>query len=519
MVRKEKLFVLLAIGLSVFLIFHTTLLPFAVDFSTSLEKTGRQFFFPGLGETDLFDYIVNILLFIPFGIAVTLYFLAEKRVSYQAAFLLTYFSSFVLSYGIELCQMYMPSRFPAFFDVLTNSFGGAAGFFVLRFWLLRGRFFFAGLAKWAASLIDSASSYSVKRMMLILLLYFAWIICVTFISRQVTGLGNWSDSFPLLIGNEHTGDRPWKGKIAWVVLLDRVLTQTEIEKILSGDRADVFSRQSVAAYYDFTKEPDQEMPGGLPPFAWKGIYEGVRTPEGVFLDSGAWLETWHAAEILTKRVRDTGQFAICLKAGTHALSQTGPARIISISKDPSNRNLTLGQWQRDLVVRLRTPMTGENGTRPQMTVPDVFSDTNFHAIAVNYDGTALNIYINEIGNRHVFGLAPWEVSFGYWSMKNARGLVWFKIIYYACIFFPGGLLLSLFGRRFMFRGMIYITGMLLPPVLLEFILLRMKWREIKSENLLLGTGAIVVMVVLFELFSRTMLCCGKSSDVATSKGL
>ena len=48
--------------------------------------------------------------------------------------------------------------------------------------------------------------------------------------------------------------------------------------------------------------------------------------------------------------------------------QRGPARIVTFSRDASNRNFTLGQEADRLVLRLRTPQTGPNGVNPQLTL-------------------------------------------------------------------------------------------------------------------------------------------------------
>lgn len=45
--------------------------------------------------------------------------------------------------------------------------------------------------------------------------------------------------------------------------------------------------------------------------------------------------------------------------------QSGPARILTFSDGPFVRNLTLGQREDHLVLRIRTPLTGENGTISQ----------------------------------------------------------------------------------------------------------------------------------------------------------
>lgn len=50
--------------------------------------------------------------------------------------------------------------------------------------------------------------------------------------------------------------------------------------------------------------------------------------------------------------------------------QAGPARILTFSAGPSHRNLTLGAQGEDLVLRVRTPATGENGHRLEFVLPD-----------------------------------------------------------------------------------------------------------------------------------------------------
>jgi glycopeptide antibiotics resistance protein len=50
--------------------------------------------------------------------------------------------------------------------------------------------------------------------------------------------------------------------------------------------------------------------------------------------------------------------------------QSGPARIITFSRDPTARNVTLGQEGRALIFRIRTPLLGPNGAHPQLRLSD-----------------------------------------------------------------------------------------------------------------------------------------------------
>lgn len=63
-----------------------------------------------------------------------------------------------------------------------------------------------------------------------------------------------------------------------------------------------------------------------------------------------------------------------------ALEQEGPARIITFSTDTGRRNFTLGQQGEELVLRLRTPRTGPNGTNPETILCRVEAKRTYHLL-------------------------------------------------------------------------------------------------------------------------------------------
>ena len=67
-------------------------------------------------------------------------------------------------------------------------------------------------------------------------------------------------------------------------------------------------------------------------------------------------------------------------------AQTGPARLVTFSADPYNRNLTLGQEGEWLVVRLRTPRTGANGMNPEVRLARVAGGRTYHLIVAYAPG-------------------------------------------------------------------------------------------------------------------------------------
>lgn len=91
-------------------------------------------------------------------------------------------------------------------------------------------------------------------------------------------------------------------------------------------------------------------------------------------------------EALLKACRRTGELTLQALITPANVSQRGPARIISFSSNPSRRNVTLGQEGDQLVLRLRTPRTGPNGVRPQVTLGTLEPERTCHVVATYRPG-------------------------------------------------------------------------------------------------------------------------------------
>jgi len=109
--------------------------------------------------------------------------------------------------------------------------------------------------------------------------------------------------------------------------------------------------------------------------AWKGEVHNVQQREGVSPGSNHRLETATPAAFLTQRIIETSQFTLSVTVATSDTIQTGPSRIVSLLANRYHHNFTLGQEGSELIFRLGTPLTGENGINPQLAVLDVFSTT------------------------------------------------------------------------------------------------------------------------------------------------
>lgn len=75
------------------------------------------------------------------------------------------------------------------------------------------------------------------------------------------------------------------------------------------------------------------------------------------------------------------------------IKQRGPARIFTISKDLRHRNLTIGQDGADLILRIRTRLSNQNGY-PPYRFKNVFKNKKWQQLHLSITPDKLNIVIN-----------------------------------------------------------------------------------------------------------------------------
>jgi hypothetical protein len=96
---------------------------------------------------------------------------------------------------------------------------------------------------------------------------------------------------------------------------------------------------------------------------------------------------------LLEACKDTGQWSLTLHFETANLDQSGPARIFSFSQDSSQRNFSLCQEKEQLVLRLRTTETGDNGSSPEVKLGGI-EKGKLHKVAVTYQPGKLAFYMD-----------------------------------------------------------------------------------------------------------------------------
>jgi hypothetical protein len=122
-------------------------------------------------------------------------------------------------------------------------------------------------------------------------------------------------------------------------------------------------------------------------------------------------------------------------------------------------------------------MTGANGADTKLSIPGIFADTQPHQIVITYSGATIQVYVDQSQNAYslnLLELVPKEQ----------------KIFYYGLTFIPLGLCLALLTtlakRKLTFNKLLLASGILLPSLILEGILVNDSGKSLSLKNLLLG---------------------------------
>ncbi|MEM7113409.1 MAG: VanZ family protein [Chloroflexota bacterium] len=408
--RTVALFLLLAI----FCILYLTLFPF--DFfapdTITLAAIRERFEFDIFSYYVLSDFPRNVLLFVPFGFGLGLWWRRKNLLAVVTAALF----GLLLSLSIEIIQALFLLRFAAVADLLANAVGAVGGIVL-----------YGLIGDWFWRVITAVYRHPYTRPLLLALAvaYLAGLLATAYQLRQAVEPTNWSTEFPLLLGNEQTGDRPWAGEITTLYATNRALTNSETARLLNVEDVATIAGSNLMAHYQPTAASTiLDQSGNLPPLRWQGTglnETAHREPvESAVLNEQQWLMSEAPSAYWAEQVRQTGELTVGLVLRSHDLTQAGPARIVSISNDPFQRNLMIGQAGQDLIIRLRTPFMGENGRSPEFVIPNALTNHDTHHIIVSYGKTAVrvNIQSNTASNHYQLALSPAFTLF--WTLPHVK---------------------------------------------------------------------------------------------------
>jgi hypothetical protein len=177
-------------------------------------------------------------------------------------------------------------------------------------------------------------------------------------------LSGWDAGMRLALASELTGERPWLGTYHRVALHSRVLEPAEIAAHTAA--GDTVHRDSIEALYAFDEGSGTDVrdtSGKTPALDLHvGDADAVTwLADGLGVNAPVLIATADPAERLVAAFGESSAFTLeawITPADTH---QAGPARIVTLSRDTSTRNFTLGQLDDNYQMRFRTTATDGNG--------------------------------------------------------------------------------------------------------------------------------------------------------------
>ena len=430
------------------------------------------------------DIVLNILLFVPFGFSLAC--LGEKK-KWPRRLLptLTLIVSLAFSFAIELLQMFMPTREGSWPDVLTNAIGGVMGL-----WLFRRQG--PRILRSGSIVVNRVRNMLPPRVLALCYAgYLAFVLITATPLQSLSHLSNWNPSYPLILGNDATGNRPWRGHILRVEIANRALNNKQAMLAHTQGLRAVAGTSLIASYQLQAGGNYPDFSGHLPEVTWRpGMPAGNQSVEGVFLPGRSWLETAGPATSLVRGLQQTNQFAWEVQCSSASATQTDPAPIVLLARTLYQNNMTLTQEEDGLVFRLRTPLTWAADEQPSLSVPGVFAANKPVDLLITYDGANIKIFMDGRRLPYSVELGPGAAIFRLFtqlSMYDARG---YKVVYYGIVFVPLGCLLALAAKGTRGNSLLRTStlgfGLLLPPGLLESVLVSVSGRAISAGNLCLG---------------------------------
>ncbi|XZE54451.1 DUF1592 domain-containing protein [Planctomycetaceae bacterium SH139] len=206
-------------------------------------------------------------------------------------------------------------------------------------------------------------------------------------------LSAWQDSFRLALCNELSLNRPWLGSLHLAAIYNRALSKSQVAQNFAagaGIADDPLASLVVQASWQRVMQQSQsDLSGVAKQSGLQALYRfderagdivrdqaGVGEPldlkienpqaviwgsSGLAVQDATLITTVAPPRRLMRAIKKSSEVTIETWLTPADSRQTGPARIVTISAGPSQRNLTLGQDGGRFDVRLRSAKTDNNG--------------------------------------------------------------------------------------------------------------------------------------------------------------
>ena len=308
----------------------------------------------------------------------------------KKSIIITTILGFILSATIEFSQLFLP-RTTSVIDILNNTIGTSLGaFLVYSKNSYNPKLFF-----------NSIFEFMKQHLLTVILGYILFVTIVFSLPPLLNNFNNWNNNYLFQIGNEATKDRPWQGTIFKLSIFNRLLKQKDIDAYY----AEGHSQKTGAENYDkplleymFENLPVQNN-GSIKEklFLFPQTNSHVKKivkQNGIFISDNSILQSQIPGVQLVENLQRTDQLSIAVWLNPQNLKMVGPARIVSLSADPGNRNFTIGQVQDRINFRVRTPLTGNNGSKVSLTSTPILNSRMPQLIVATFYRGETKIYYN-----------------------------------------------------------------------------------------------------------------------------
>jgi hypothetical protein len=316
----------------------------ALIVAATMIPTGLRY--PSLSHIqDLFntaDFVNNLILYMPLGIALS-----------DSSLLRAFLFGFLLSTCAEVLQLGYVDRIPSFLDIGSNTAGALIGYLGARLFLGRG---------------DRPRSLKLYRAIGIAAIPIAILGTLSLIHEPPKAdFSDWDPAFHLAVGNELTGDRPWSGSVSKLAIYPFAMSPSQLKDLEQQSPVNAPSEAPVVGPMGSADLAGRSGRPLLSPQEERGFFD----------------------ELVSR-----SQLTLVVWMRPDNLDQSGPARIVTYSQSPANRNFTLGQIGNTLTFRLRTPASGINGVSPALYTGPVLSLDKTSFVAAVYDGRTSRLYVD-----------------------------------------------------------------------------------------------------------------------------
>jgi glycopeptide antibiotics resistance protein len=488
---------------SLFGILFFTLFPYWIDFSQK-HSSGRSLFLLSrpIGFDGFLHTSLNTLLFVPFGFALSQFFVGRRR-TFLKSLSFAVIAGAALSYSIEILQLYMPSRDSAWDDVLANTLGSLVGMF---FGSVSGEFILRKLSEWERS---AEQFLSLRTVTIAVLIYFGlWFVASIPLQRK-THLNNWDPNPYLFVGYDMRENTRWSGAVSRVQLWEHAVPAEQAIELTASSRSDdnisAPSNLSPLASYDLSMPgPVASSTGLLPSLSLRPV---TTLPVKAYQLKGdealPVLMSETPVSALSSRARQTNQIAVLVDC----IPSRGNDRngsILGIETLSGESDLVLRQDGAAITIYLRTGLESRKSYLG-WSVPGLFIANVRRSILYSYDGAQASLYVDGRKIRKSFYLSPGTALVGNFIRNKTDELVAYSALYDSLVFLPIGFLLGLAVRIIPRHNPLYrigiCAGILLPAILLEGLLVWVSGGNASILRLFISIGFVTAGMIWINLDS------------------